>query len=96
MTVTFSTTPSSSRMLRSGVARLMSLMSVSCLAGVTDSAMSPYLCPEVRARTGSPEAGLCGLMISARFATHILLIPYPIHDHMCLPFRTTRLFASRV
>ena len=74
MTVTFSTTPSSSRMLRSGVARLMSLMSVSCLAGVTDSVMSPYLCPEVRARTGSPEAGLCGLMISARFATHILLI----------------------
>ena len=49
-------------------------MAVSCLAGVTDSVMSPYLCPEVRAKTGSEEAGLCGLMISARFATHILLI----------------------
>ena len=61
-------------MLGSGQLRLMALMSVSCLAGVTDSVMSPYLCPEVRTRTGSEEAGLCGLMISARFATHILLI----------------------
>ena len=57
-----------------GPVRLMALMAVSCLAGVTDSVMSPYLCPEVRAKTGSEEAGLCGLMISARFATHILLI----------------------
>ena len=61
-------------MLWSGPVRLMGLMAVSCLAGVTDSVMSPYLCPEVRAKTGSEEAGLCGLMISARFATHILLI----------------------
>ena len=58
----------------SGPVRLMALMSVSCMAGVTDSVMSPYLCPEVRAKTGSEEAGLCGLMISARFGTHILLI----------------------
>ena len=61
-------------MLGSGPVRLMALMAVSCMAGVTDSVMSPYLCPEVRAKTGSQQAGLCGLMISARFGTHILLI----------------------
>ena len=54
-------------------ARLAALMAVSCVAGATDSVMSPYLCPLVRARTGA-GASLCGLMISARFATHIVFV----------------------
>ena len=54
-------------------ARLAALMAVSCVAGATDSVMSPYLCPLVRARAGA-GASLCGLMISARFATHIVFV----------------------
>ena len=64
---------SSSRQVASSRARLAALMAVSCVAGATDSVMSPYLCPLVRARTGA-GASLCGLMISARFATHIVFV----------------------
>ena len=64
---------SSSRPVASSRARLAALMAVSCVAGATDSVMSPYLCPLVRARTGA-GASLCGLMISARFATHIVFV----------------------
>ena len=63
----------SSRPVASSRARLAALMAVSCVAGATDSVMSPYLCPLVRARTGA-GASLCGLMISARFATHIVFV----------------------
>ena len=54
---------SSSRPVASSRARLAALMGVSCVAGATDSVMSPYLCPLVRARAGA-GASLCGLMIS--------------------------------
>ena len=64
---------SSYRPVASRRARLAALMAVSCVAGATDSVMSPYLCPLVRARTGA-GASLCGLMISARFATHIVFV----------------------
>merc|ERR1712243_58446 len=60
-------------LLRSGAAKLVSLMAVACLSGVTDSVMSPYLCPLVRDRTGAGNT-MCGIIISARFATHIIFI----------------------
>ena len=51
----------------------MALMTVSCLAGVTDSSMSPYFCPLVRSRTDGANT-MCGIMISVRFATQIIFV----------------------
>ena len=51
---------------------LLCLVTHASLAGLTDSVMSPYLCPLVRHHTQGDT--LCGLIISARFATHIIFI----------------------
>ena len=59
-------------LLRSGAARLVSLMTVACLSGVTDSVMSPYLCPLVRDRTGAGNT-MCGIIISARSLSFIYM-----------------------
>ena len=52
---------------------LLCLITNASLAGLTDSVMSPYLCPLVRHHTQGGDT-LCGLIISARFATHIIFI----------------------
>ena len=52
---------------------LLCLLTQAFLAGLTDSVMSPYLCPVVRHHTGGGDT-LCGLIISARFGTHIIFI----------------------
>ena len=51
---------------------LLCLVSVAWLAGLTDSVMSPYLCPVI-SQHGDGDT-LCGLVISARFLTHIISI----------------------
>ena len=52
---------------------LLCLITHASLAGLTDSVMSPYLCPLVRHHTQGGDT-LCGLIISARFATHIVFV----------------------
>ena len=52
---------------------LLCLVTHASLAGLTDSVMSPYLCPLVRQHNQGGDT-LCGLIISARFATHIVFI----------------------
>ena len=52
---------------------LLCLVTHASLAGLTDSVMSPYLCPLVRQHTQGGDT-LCGLIISARFGTHIVFI----------------------
>jgi len=55
-----------------GVVRFLLLATQSCLAGVADSVMSPYYCP--LAREHGLGASMCGMVISARFATQIVFL----------------------
>jgi len=55
-----------------GVIRFLLLAAQSCLGGVADSAMSPYYCPV--AREHGLGSSMCGMVISARFATQIVFL----------------------
>ena len=55
-----------------GVLRFLLLATQSCLGGVVDSVLSPYFCPV--ARQHGLGSVLCGVVISARFATQILFL----------------------
>ena len=55
-----------------GVLRFLLLASQSCLGGVADSVMSPYYCP--LAREHGLGTSMCGMVISARFATQIVFL----------------------
>ena len=55
-----------------GIVRFFLLATISCLAGVADSVMSPYFCP--LARQHGMGSTMCGLVISARFGTQLVFL----------------------
>jgi len=55
-----------------GLLRFLLLATQSCLGGVVDSILSPYFCPV--ARQHGLGSAMCGMVISARFATQIIFL----------------------